>query len=57
MALTGSTVATLGDIAKRLDKDGKIDKIVELLGIDPFAQTHTSSSESEAQMCSDSSLS
>lgn len=26
-------------------------------GIDPFAQTHTSSSESEAQMCSDSSLS
>jgi len=31
MALTGTTVATLGDIAKRLDKDGKIDKIVELL--------------------------
>jgi len=31
MALIGSTVATLGDIAKRLDKDGKIDKIVELL--------------------------
>lgn len=31
MALTGTTVATLGDIAKRLDKDGKIDKIVEML--------------------------
>lgn len=31
MALVGSTVATLGDVAKRLDKDGKIDKIVEML--------------------------
>ncbi len=31
MALTGTTVATLGDVARRLDKDGKIDKIVELL--------------------------
>lgn len=31
MALVGSMVATLGDVAKRLDKDGKIDKIVEML--------------------------
>lgn len=31
MPLTGTTVATLGDVAKRLDKDGKIDKIVEML--------------------------
>ncbi|MDR2800872.1 MAG: hypothetical protein LBB52_06360 [Desulfovibrio sp.] len=31
MALIGDNVATLGDIAKRLDKDGKIDKIVEML--------------------------
>lgn len=31
MAVLGTTVATLGDVAKRLDKDGKIDKIVELL--------------------------
>ena len=31
MPLIGDTVATLGDIAKRLDKDGKIDKIVEML--------------------------
>ena len=31
MAIIGSTVATLADIAKRLDKDGKIDTIVELL--------------------------
>jgi len=31
MAIIGETVATLGDIAKRLDKDGKIDKIVEML--------------------------
>ena len=31
MALIGENVATLGDIAKRLDANGKIDKIVELL--------------------------
>ncbi|MDR1242318.1 MAG: hypothetical protein LBM00_06015 [Deltaproteobacteria bacterium] len=31
MALTGNTVATLADIARRLDKDGKIDKVAELL--------------------------
>ena len=31
MALIGDTVATLGDVAKRLDKDCKIDKIVEML--------------------------
>jgi hypothetical protein len=31
MALIGDTVATLGDVAKRLDKDGKIDTIVEML--------------------------
>lgn len=31
MAVLGETVATLGDIAKRLDANGKIDKIVELL--------------------------
>jgi len=31
MAVIGDTVATLGDIAKRLDKDGKIDTIVEML--------------------------
>ena len=31
MAVIGSSVATLADVAKRLDKDGKIDKIVELL--------------------------
>ena len=31
MARIGDTVATLSDVAKRLDKDGKIDKIVELL--------------------------
>ena len=31
MATINSTTATLGDVAKRLDKDGKIDKIVELL--------------------------
>lgn len=31
MALIGETVASLSDIAKRLDKDGKIDKIVEIL--------------------------
>ena len=31
MAVLGTTVATLGDVAKRLDKDGKIDKIVEIL--------------------------
>ncbi len=32
MAVIGETVATLGDIAKRLDANGKIDKIVEMLG-------------------------
>jgi hypothetical protein len=31
MAVIGETVATLGDIAKRLDANGKIDKIVEML--------------------------
>lgn len=31
MAVIGNNVATLGDVAKRLDKDGKIDKIVEML--------------------------
>lgn len=31
MARIGDTVATLGDVAKRLDKDGKIDKIVEMM--------------------------
>lgn len=31
MPVIGNTVATLADVAKRLDKDGKIDKIVELL--------------------------
>ena len=31
MAVHGETVATLGDIAKRLDANGKIDKIVEML--------------------------
>ena len=31
MARIGDTVATLGDVAKRLDKDGKIDKIVEIM--------------------------
>lgn len=31
MPRIGDTVATLSDVAKRLDKDGKIDKIVELL--------------------------
>jgi hypothetical protein len=31
MAVIGETVATLGDIAKRLDEGGKIDKIVEML--------------------------
>ncbi|MDR2488768.1 MAG: hypothetical protein LBD42_04675 [Desulfovibrio sp.] len=31
MAVIGDTVATLGDIAKRLDANGKIDKIVEML--------------------------
>lgn len=31
MAVMGNTVATLSDVAKRLDKDGKIDKIVEML--------------------------
>lgn len=31
MAVIGETVATLGDIAKRLDENGKIDKIVEML--------------------------
>lgn len=29
--ITGENVATLGDIAKRLDKDGRIDVIVEML--------------------------
>ena len=32
MAVIGETVATLGDIAKMLDANGKIDKIVEMLG-------------------------
>ena len=32
MAVIGETVATLGDIAKRLDANGKIEKIVEMLG-------------------------
>ncbi len=31
MPVIGETVATLGDIAKRLDEGGKIDKIVEML--------------------------
>lgn len=31
MPFVGDTVATLSDVAKRLDKDGKIDKIVEML--------------------------
>jgi hypothetical protein len=31
MAIIGETVATLGDIAKRLDANGKIDVIVEML--------------------------
>ncbi len=31
MAVQGMNVATLGDVAKRLDKDGKIDRIVEML--------------------------
>lgn len=31
MAVIGETVATLSDIAKRLDANGKIDKIVEML--------------------------
>lgn len=31
MAVMGDNVATLADVAKRLDKDGKIDKIVEML--------------------------
>ena len=31
MAVLGTTVATLGDVAQRLAKDGKSDKIVELL--------------------------
>ncbi|MDL2315706.1 hypothetical protein LJC59_01295 [Desulfovibrio sp. OttesenSCG-928-A18] len=31
MPLIGDNVATLSDVGKRLDKDGKIDKIVELL--------------------------
>lgn len=31
MPVIGETVATLGDIAKRLDANGKIDKIVEML--------------------------
>jgi len=31
MAVIGETVATLGDIGKRLDKDGKIDTIIEML--------------------------
>lgn len=31
MSIIGTQVATLSDVAKRLDKDGKIDKIVELL--------------------------
>ena len=31
MAVIGDTVATLGDIGKRLDANGKIDKIIEML--------------------------
>ena len=31
MAVIGTQVATLGDVAKRLDNNGKIDKIVEML--------------------------
>jgi hypothetical protein len=33
MAVIGDTVATLGDIGKRLDANGKIDKIIEMLSM------------------------